>query len=159
PRAARRVSPEGYDAILADIDAELAAGRPVYVHCWGGVGRTGTVVGLVHVARRGRRRRRPRRDPCGTAGNPKSPPAGIGDGVSGGGHPPSRDARASEAPLTHVPRRAAKRSQAKTFQAFPENKKPRLRTGRRRCRLANSRRGRRWRHPGPHWPARSPTPS
>ena len=44
-------TPEGYDAILADIDAELAAGRPVYVHCWGGVGRTGTVVGLVHVAR------------------------------------------------------------------------------------------------------------
>ncbi len=44
-------TPEGYDAILADIDAELAAGRPIYVHCWGGVGRTGTVVGLVHVAR------------------------------------------------------------------------------------------------------------
>lgn len=27
------------------IDAELAAGNPVFVHCWGGRGRTGTVVG------------------------------------------------------------------------------------------------------------------
>ena len=24
---------------------EIAAGRPVYFHCWGGVGRTGTVAG------------------------------------------------------------------------------------------------------------------
>ncbi|SMC19586.1 Dual specificity phosphatase, catalytic domain [Andreprevotia lacus DSM 23236] len=31
-------------AILADIAQALAAGRVVYVHCWGGVGRTGTVV-------------------------------------------------------------------------------------------------------------------
>jgi hypothetical protein len=31
--------------ILDRIDGELAAGRTVYVHCWGGVGRTGTVVG------------------------------------------------------------------------------------------------------------------
>ena len=44
-------TPEGYDAILADIGRELGSSRPVYVHCWGGVGRTGTVVGLVHVAR------------------------------------------------------------------------------------------------------------
>lgn len=31
--------------ILAHIRAEIAAGRPTYVHCWGGIGRTGTVVG------------------------------------------------------------------------------------------------------------------
>ena len=32
-------------AILDEIDAALGQGRGVYVHCWGGVGRTGTVVG------------------------------------------------------------------------------------------------------------------
>ena len=32
-------------AILAVLDRSLEAGQPVYVHCWGGVGRTGTVVG------------------------------------------------------------------------------------------------------------------
>ena len=31
--------------ILDAIDEALAAGRGVYVHCWGGIGRTGTVVG------------------------------------------------------------------------------------------------------------------
>ena len=31
--------------ILDDIDAAIAAGDRVYVHCWGGVGRTGTVIG------------------------------------------------------------------------------------------------------------------
>ena len=31
--------------ILDHIDTSLAAGRRVYVHCWGGVGRTGTTVG------------------------------------------------------------------------------------------------------------------
>ena len=32
-------------AILDRIRSEIAAGRPVYVHCWGGIGRTGTVAG------------------------------------------------------------------------------------------------------------------
>ena len=41
--------------ILDTIDARLAEGRTVYVHCWGGVGRTGTVVGcwLVRHGRTG----------------------------------------------------------------------------------------------------------
>lgn len=34
------------------IDDALAAGQVVYVHCWGGVGRTGTVVGC-HLVRQG----------------------------------------------------------------------------------------------------------
>jgi protein tyrosine/serine phosphatase len=32
-------------AVLTLIASELAEGRPVYVHCWGGIGRTGTAVG------------------------------------------------------------------------------------------------------------------
>lgn len=31
--------------ILQRIASEISAGRPVYVHCWGGKGRTGTVAG------------------------------------------------------------------------------------------------------------------
>lgn len=46
-------TPERMDAIQAEIDASLARGCPVYVHCWGGRGRTGTVVG-VWLIRRGR---------------------------------------------------------------------------------------------------------
>jgi hypothetical protein len=38
-------SPEVTLAILDAIDEHIAAGRLVYVHCWGGVGRTGVIVG------------------------------------------------------------------------------------------------------------------
>ena len=36
---------EVMQSVLSAIREEAAAGRPVYVHCWGGVGRTGTVIG------------------------------------------------------------------------------------------------------------------
>jgi ADP-ribosyl-[dinitrogen reductase] hydrolase len=39
------VSDELTHAVLDLIDAKLAEGAGVYVHCWGGVGRTGTIVG------------------------------------------------------------------------------------------------------------------
>jgi hypothetical protein len=39
------IDDDGYDAILAHIRAELDAGRVVLAHCWGGKGRTGTVIG------------------------------------------------------------------------------------------------------------------
>lgn len=39
-------------AILECIDGALEQGHVVYVHCWGGRGRTGTVVGC-HLVRRG----------------------------------------------------------------------------------------------------------
>ena len=32
-------------SVLRHIADEIEADRPVYVHCWGGIGRTGTVVG------------------------------------------------------------------------------------------------------------------
>lgn len=47
-------SPEVTTQILDTIDEHLAAGRTVYVHCWGGVGRTGLIVGC-WLARHGRR--------------------------------------------------------------------------------------------------------
>ena len=38
--------------ILNMIDQSLGDNQPVYVHCWGGIGRTGTVVGC-HLVRQG----------------------------------------------------------------------------------------------------------
>ncbi|HEY1015000.1 MAG TPA: hypothetical protein VGE07_19990 [Herpetosiphonaceae bacterium] len=35
--------------LLDTLDAALEAGRRIYVHCWGGIGRTGTVVGCFLV--------------------------------------------------------------------------------------------------------------
>jgi len=40
-------------AILDTIDVAHRAGHGIYVHCWGGIGRTGTVIGC-HLARSGR---------------------------------------------------------------------------------------------------------
>ena len=47
--------PEYMVEILNAIDSALGAGKTVYIHCWGGVGRTGTVVGcwLVRHGRTG----------------------------------------------------------------------------------------------------------
>ena len=41
--------PEQMSAILNAIDDELKAGRKIYLHCWGGIGRTGTTVGCYLV--------------------------------------------------------------------------------------------------------------
>jgi Polymorphic toxin system, DSP-PTPase phosphatase len=46
-------APETMRAILDEIDAALAEGRRIYLHCWGGIGRTGTVVGC-YLVRHGR---------------------------------------------------------------------------------------------------------
>lgn len=45
-------APSVMGEILDAIDSALDTGGAVYVHCWGGVGRTGTVVGC-HLVRRG----------------------------------------------------------------------------------------------------------
>lgn len=39
------IDQHGYDDIVRYIRGELADGRVVYVHCWGGMGRTSTVIG------------------------------------------------------------------------------------------------------------------
>jgi protein-tyrosine phosphatase len=61
PLEHRRLSIRDFDVpsrdhmvrILDTIDAALEAGHTVYLHCWGGTGRTGTVVGC-HLARHGK---------------------------------------------------------------------------------------------------------
>ena len=40
---------DGYDRILARIRDEMDSGRVVYVHCWGGKGRTCTVIGCLLI--------------------------------------------------------------------------------------------------------------
>jgi protein-tyrosine phosphatase len=40
-------SPAGMRATLDAIYEAIGAGDPLYVHCWGGIGRTGTVVGCL----------------------------------------------------------------------------------------------------------------
>lgn len=45
-------SREAMITLLDAIDDALSAGRNIYVHCWGGVGRTGTTVGC-YLVRRG----------------------------------------------------------------------------------------------------------
>jgi ADP-ribosyl-[dinitrogen reductase] hydrolase len=44
-------TPERMAEILDVVEAAVADGHRVYVHCWGGVGRTGTVVGCLLVRR------------------------------------------------------------------------------------------------------------
>ncbi len=41
--------PEVMRGILDAIEKNLAATKPLYVHCWGGIGRTGTVIGCYFV--------------------------------------------------------------------------------------------------------------
>jgi protein-tyrosine phosphatase len=40
---------EAMHEILDLLESHLQAGRSVYVHCWGGIGRTGTVIGCYLV--------------------------------------------------------------------------------------------------------------
>jgi hypothetical protein len=46
-------TPEQMNAILDTIDEILRAGQKIYLHCWGGIGRTGTTVGC-YLVRQGR---------------------------------------------------------------------------------------------------------
>jgi len=69
-------SSEGMREILDHLKERLEAGRKVYVHCWGGIGRTGTVVAchliesgmtadeaLAHIAERWKTMEKVRRFP------------------------------------------------------------------------------------------------
>jgi predicted protein tyrosine phosphatase len=46
-------TPEQMNSILKAIDENLQAGRKIYLHCWGGIGRTGTTVGC-YLVRQGK---------------------------------------------------------------------------------------------------------
>ncbi len=46
-------NPEQMNSILDTLDEGLQAGRKIYLHCWGGVGRTGTTVGC-YLVRQGK---------------------------------------------------------------------------------------------------------
>ncbi|MGZ9165735.1 MAG: protein-tyrosine phosphatase family protein [Anaerolineales bacterium] len=46
-------SPEQMKSILDRMDERLQAGHKMYLHCWGGIGRTGTTVGC-YLVRHGR---------------------------------------------------------------------------------------------------------
>jgi hypothetical protein len=46
-------TPEQMKSILDKLDESLQAGHKVYLHCWGGIGRTGTTVGC-YLVRRGK---------------------------------------------------------------------------------------------------------
>jgi protein-tyrosine phosphatase len=41
------------NSILDTIDQNLLEGRKIYLHCWGGIGRTGTTVGC-YLVRKGK---------------------------------------------------------------------------------------------------------
>ena len=46
-------TPDMMNAILDRLEESLQAGRKVYLHCWGGIGRTGTTVGC-YLVRQGK---------------------------------------------------------------------------------------------------------
>jgi protein-tyrosine phosphatase len=46
-------TPELMNSLLNAIDEGLQAGRKIYLHCWGGIGRTGTTVGC-YLVRQGK---------------------------------------------------------------------------------------------------------
>ena len=46
-------TPQQMNSILDAVDEALQAGHKVYLHCWGGIGRTGTTVGC-YLVRQGK---------------------------------------------------------------------------------------------------------
>jgi predicted protein tyrosine phosphatase len=46
-------TPQQMNSILDTLDQSLQAGRKIYLHCWGGIGRTGTTVGC-YLVRQGK---------------------------------------------------------------------------------------------------------